>query len=377
MKVLFITHYASLTSGSNRSMLQLIKELKNNYKVDINVLLPKKGELCDELRLIDVPFFVMHYWPYKFENRSLRHLPKMLFNFISIGRLFHIFKKNNYDIIHINSSVLDIGVYLKLFKKTKHIMHFREYGEFDYHLIPYWGYKYESFVYKHVDCGIAISKSIRDYYLEKDVCCKLKLIYNGIKIPNLKYISKHNNSVIQFCCIGFICKTKNQKIIIDAINYLVNVLNVSDFHLNILGTADEVYLEQLKQIICNNNLHQYITFHGYISQPSELLSSYDVGIMSSISEAFGRVTVEYLLHSLPVIASKCGANMEIVKERKNGLFFELNDVEGLAQCMNFFIKNKKQMVQMGKWGKEDAESRFSSVANTAHIYNLYTDIITK
>ena len=40
MKVLFITHCTTM-GGANQSMLQLIKELKTKYNVDIDVIIPK------------------------------------------------------------------------------------------------------------------------------------------------------------------------------------------------------------------------------------------------------------------------------------------------------------------------------------------------
>jgi glycosyltransferase involved in cell wall biosynthesis len=44
----------------------------------------------------------------------------------------------------------------------------------------------------------------------------------------------------------------------------------------------------------------------------------NIGLMCSRDEAFGRVTIEFMLHKMPVIASNSGANPELVINRING-----------------------------------------------------------
>ena len=64
-----------------------------------------------------------------------------------------------------------------------------------------------------------------------------------------------------------------------------------------------------------------------------------IGIVSSEYEAFGRVTIEYMLNGMIPIVSRSGANIEIVCDGVNGYLFELNDSKQLAQKIVMVIDN--------------------------------------
>ena len=62
--------------------------------------------------------------------------------------------------------------------------------------------------------------------------------------------------------------------------------------------------------------------------------------MLSKNEAFGRVTVEYMLQNLAVIASDAGANSEIIENGVSGLLYRLGDVDDLARKMIMYLEDK-------------------------------------
>ena len=51
MKILFIAHNSLLSGGANRSLLMVLKQLRLQYGVECNVVVPqKKGALIDALK---------------------------------------------------------------------------------------------------------------------------------------------------------------------------------------------------------------------------------------------------------------------------------------------------------------------------------------
>lgn len=57
-----------------------------------------------------------------------------------------------------------------------------------------------------------------------------------------------------------------------------------------------------------------IEFLGHRSDVNQLLQDAHIAVMASRCEAFGWVTVEYMMSGLAVIVSNTGANPEIVSE---------------------------------------------------------------
>src|SRR5689334_9632922 len=63
VRIAYITHYAELY-GANRSMLDLLLELRRRGEVTPFVLLPREGPLTEKLAAEHVPFAVIPWQPW-------------------------------------------------------------------------------------------------------------------------------------------------------------------------------------------------------------------------------------------------------------------------------------------------------------------------
>ncbi len=377
VRVLFITHVSTM-AGANRSMFQLIKELKEIYNVYPVVLCPyrnSKINIQDKLEEINVEFFELHIRFFKSPNPSL-------YSFISY--LKYLLKHRNYykrllhyrfDLIHSNSSVIDLGCYLSKQLKCKHVWHLREFGDLDYSLYPLGGILYERFVYRHADAFIAISEKVRKHFYNKINHRKISLIYNGIEEISFTKFAKHSNSIINFVCVGIIHPSKNQKEIVNAVSVLVNKYNQHGFHVTFIGIHSLPYVKELTELIKNNNIEDYISIHKEVDGVQDFLSNMDVGIMSSHAEAFGRVTVEYMLQKLLVIANDSGANPELIQDGVTGLIYEHGDYSSLANKMKEVISSPSIINKITNNALEQSRKKFLSTHNTKDIFSLYQKIL--
>ena len=98
----------------------------------------------------------------------------------------------------------------------------------------------------------------------------------------------------------------------------------------------------------------------------------DVGILPSISEAFGRVTIEYMLHNLLVIASNRGANIELIEHGKTGLLYDIDCTDSLAELMLWCVQNKQTVLKIAEQGKNMAEKCYTAEINADNIMKIYT-----
>lgn len=379
IKVLFVTHVAGM-AGANRSMFQLIKELKEDYNVFSAVLGPpcdpdkitikkKLDEIHVEYIETRVVFFKQHKPTIKSFFRYLRFLHSQRF-------LYKKLKPYKFDIVHSNSGVIDLGAYISKQLKSKHIWHLRDFGDKDYSLYPVGGKLYEKYTYRHADAFIAISKAIQDHYQRIINPQKIHLIYNGIEEVEDRFIAKHQNKQIEFLCAGIITSGKNQMEIVKAADELINKRNITKFHVTLVGFQDEEYVCSIIKTINNNNLNNYFTILKETDGIKELASTMDVGIMCSNTEAFGRVTVEYMLQNLIVIANNHGANPEIINNGRTGYLYTANSYISLADKMQNIIEMPKFPTEISKSGMLSAKSHFLSIHNTNNIFQLYCSLLT-
>lgn len=103
----------------------------------------------------------------------------------------------------------------------------------------------------------------------------------------------------------------------------------------------------------------------------EILTTMDVGVMPSLKEAFGRVTVEYMLAGLLTIGSNTGGTKEIIVDNKTGYLYEIGNTRQLADILKKTINDKDMRVSMGKHSKNYALNTFGIKSTADKVFNLY------
>ena len=380
MRVLYITHATDL-SGANRSMLQLIRELRQNHGVDPFVVFPKiDEELGRNIRNVcvdeQIPYLEHHVTNFK-KKKPISIIKKayfVVFNTIYILLIYRKLRKHPFDLVHTNTSVNDTGAYLAKLLKCPHVWHLREYGDLDFGLYSLLGKEYERRVYKKASVFIAISKSIQNHFQNVIDTSKIKLVYNGIMPVGKSLCSKHDSPILQICMVGRVEENKNQMEALKALAILKKRGGQS-FHLTIIGRENESYKNELMRFITDNNLDSFVDIIGVRQDVPNILSKMDVGLMLSTSEAFGRVTIEFMMQNLTVVATKAGANEELIQHGKTGFLYSLGDISALAEILNSLIMDRKLVNEIANNGAKFAKENFTSQINSDKIYNIYKDII--
>ena len=109
---------------------------------------------------------------------------------------------------------------------------------------------------------------------------------------------------------------------------------------------------------------------GFRNDVIDILKKMDVGIITSLSEAFGRVTIEFMLSSMPVIGTNSGGTKEIVIEGETGYLYNVGDVNKLASCMQYYIEHHDYIMKDGLKGRNRAINMFSLDATVNNIYEI-------
>lgn len=384
MKVLFVTHYSGYM-GANRSLLQLVNGLKTSFDIAPLVVLPGLGEFSDRLQKENIPFIVMknYYSLYVNDGRwsNLIHSIKgiiceMLNVLIAFYFSSFVLRKERISLVHTNTSATNIGAYLAFFLQVKHIWHIREFLVLHYGLMFPWGRTIQRCIVNRLsDKVIPISLAVKRFLLSFIPESKIRLVYNGFSITPLVRKRQKEDGLIGIVLVGLIHPSKNQKLVVEAINSLLQK-GVSHFHLTIVGNPDPLHIDYYESIIDYIKLYKlepYITFAGYVSDVQSILSTMHIGILASENEAFGRVTVEYMLNGLTPIALKSGGSIEIITDGIDGFLFE--DVEQLANILYSLITERNTITQISNAAYKSAANRFSISNTISELYHCYIDVL--
>lgn len=374
MNLLFFTHEKEY-GGASRALITLIEDLKKDC--NIYVVVPfKKAKIINELKRLDVNVINCFYswWQYPKELGLFKKIVfKFLYRFNFVGKfiLKRKIRKLNIDIIHSNTSVIDIGSIIAHELNIKHIWHFREFTgkHLDFVCGKEKAYKY---INDSKDRIVYISKAIRDFY-EKYINKELGvLIYDGI--PKKYEIDKKykKKSIITFLLASTLEKNKGQELCLKA-TYILKKDNINNFKLLLAGGNPSGYLDHLKDLIEKYNISNNVEYIGFVNNMNELRKNVDVELMCAPREAFGLVTAEAMLAGNAVIGSNSGATKEIVKDGITGYLYNYEDASDLAKKMKLIIENPGDIKKFGIEGKKRILNNFSSEKNYKKILTLYKE----
>jgi glycosyltransferase involved in cell wall biosynthesis len=91
-------------------------------------------------------------------------------------------------------------------------------------------------------------------------------------------------------------------------------------------------------------------------------------------EPFGLVLLEAMAASRPVVASKAGGPLEIVREAETGMLAEPGSARAHADCLCSLLRDPARRESMGREGRLRVESQFSAATFARRLHAIYADI---
>ena len=185
-----------------------------------------------------------------------------------------------------------------------------------------------------------------------------EVIFNGFETYKKSINSRELTNVFGF--IGQVNKTKGIELILESFSNL----SESSWKLLIAGAVDEKYLKHLNKI--NNSIQ--IEYLGYMDS-SKFFEMIDVLIVPSLwNEPFGRVVIESILYSKPVIASNMGGIPELLINNKQFIFRpKVKELRTLIQKIilnsNFLDEFKFEKTYLEKFNIKNTVQQYLELFN--------------
>lgn len=379
MRVLYITHCTDM-SGANKSMLQMIKELRDNYGVIPFVVYPKYHDpslynISEAIKNEGIEGCAIRLTWFQRKQTDIFHkIHFLLSSVISVIVILFRFGNQKFDLVHSNSSVMDTGVFVAKLMKIPHVWHFREVASISFHAKSILGSKYQKWVYSLSDSIIAISENVKKEFENTVPLSKTVVIQNGILPVEVLKFPDYDTGKYDICIVGRVEENKNQLEGVKAIE-LLSKEGYDNVMLHIVGNSNTSYGKLVKNYIDSHNLNEIVLMHGARYDINDFLCDMNIGLMLSRHEGFGRVTIEYMMHKLCVIASNTSANPEIIIDGENGLLYSIGDCNDLKEKIRMLLSDISGMKRMSERGYRDAMTKYTSVINSAKVYNLYKSLI--
>jgi glycosyltransferase involved in cell wall biosynthesis len=108
-----------------------------------------------------------------------------------------------------------------------------------------------------------------------------------------------------------------------------------------------------------------------------LLQGLDCFVLPSLAEGVSNTILEAMATALPVIATRVGANGELVQDGKTGQLVPASDSEALARAMVQYMSDPAMAVRHGRAGRQVAERRFSLDRMVDDYHRLYSELVER
>lgn len=320
MKVLYIASGTGIAGGATKSFIAMICQAQN-HGIEFEVVCPDENGLTQWLRDRNIKVHVVHFrhvrLPY-FDTLSekIKWLPRLAhdfwINFRARKGVKRIAKEFAPDLVHENSSVINVGYYASKAIGVPDIVHIREYGYLDFRLIlPGRKSRLKS---PHVS-SISITKDIQRH-LHQDSKANATQIYDGIVKASDFRIKEDKQR--WFLYAGRIEHAKGIEDLLHAyVEYAKSVDNPVPLY--VCGRCDDpAFLENMKSIVAQDGLDSKVVWLGERADVADFMYNAAATIIPSRFEGLGRVMPEAMANGSLCVARYTGGTKE---QLDNGLQF--------------------------------------------------------
>jgi len=319
----------------------------------------------------------------------LQNKINIFYDLLALFELISLINKKEYKIVHTHNSKAGIlGRIAANICRVPVIIHTQHSCVFKYGTLNYIQKKFYYFLEKisakFTDKIIYISDSLKREFIEAKIGSERNsvVIYSGIVVERykMKVGVLEKNELLGLrkdeFIVGVISRLepgKGNEFVIRAIPKIIHKFPNIKF-VFIGDGSQRDYLENLAEAL---GVKEKILFLGLRKDVADLLQMFDIVCLASLYEGMGRVLLEAQAAGRPVVATRIGGIIDIVKDNKTGFLVASKDVDALAEAIIKLAGDRRLRKQMSEEARRFVDYRFSSAKMVVDIFNVYEELVLK
>ena len=236
---------------------------------------------------------------------------------------------------------------------------------------------------------IPVSRWVMNHMVQRGVPPgNMRVLYDGITPSTITparppeailraYGVQQNQPIVGI--VGNVREWKGQEIVVRALIEVAKI--IPDMVCFIVGAAtheDKPYLDRLHALVKTAGIESNVRFTGYQPDPASFINIMRVVLHGSIQpEPFGMVILEAMAQRKPVIGSRAGGPVEMIREGETGYTYPPGDAAALATYIIELAKDPEKARQMGESGYKRLMESFTLHGFIHDIHSLYRTVLSK
>ncbi|MCO5060630.1 MAG: glycosyltransferase [Kiritimatiellae bacterium] len=131
----------------------------------------------------------------------------------------------------------------------------------------------------------------------------------------------------------------------------------------------------LEALVSQLGIRNSVHFVGECNEVPALLGPCEIGVLvPNRNEGLSNTILEYMAAGLPVVATDCGGNRELVEEGRTGYIVRPGDANALADRLIALLNNPQLARHMGAAGRSVVEANHRPAAVAERFATLYREV---
>ncbi len=360
--------YKLNAGGAENGIINLCNTIDTNQFIPYIITFKPDGELTFKLNQSKTKLIEL--------NKRNGNDPRLIY------WLYKIFKKENIHIVHTHAwGTLVEGILSAKLARVHVIIH-GEHGTIEQrkrNIIV------QRYFWNLTDCIISISSSLKKRLIDtigfKDTE-KIIPVVNGVDTEKFYPVEDKNKCRKQLGLpenafiigtVGRLVPVKDQKTLIKTLAILKK--DIKNIICVIVG--DGPLYNELKEFARALYVEKSVYFPGVRKDINTVMSSFDVFTLTSLSEGISNTILEAMACGLPIVATKVGGTVEIIKHEENGILVPPQQPEILAEKIKLLIDNHELIKKYSNTARQWAVEKFSLKKITKQYESIYLKYLKK
>lgn len=299
---------------------------------------------------------------------------KRLFDVSAIMRLLEFIRREQIDLIHAHSSSLFLGATLCLLNPRLRLVWHDHFGLQGIKSRPV--YLYLLFA-KRANAVFSVTRELAHWSVQSLGLAKERVLYlpNFVEAQQPLSISLDlpGTAGKRLVCVANIRLQKDHLTLLRALAQVVKV--EPQCHLILVGAENDPHLaNQARQESQRLGLASNVSWVGPREDVTLILANCDIGILSSVSEGFPVVLLEYGRAGLAVVATQMGECAEILENGNAGILVPPSNPDSLAAALLRLLKTSALRTQLGERLNERVKQNYSAETIVNQVCQVYEQI---
>lgn len=338
--ILFVSPTGALTNGAEVAGYHLMKYLVENGCVVTNAYSEayRRVSITEadsyDARMRDAGIFIekvdFGWWVPSDESNFVAEA-------VATQQLVSIVERRNIDLVITNTSNMPWGALAAGMTNVRHVWLLHEFPTENFSWLAN-KYNFIADFSDRIYCASkTLSRRIRNEVVQSGRDAEVAHFYPFTEVKHVK-VRDADDMAARLVCIGNVDPRKNQAELIRALGVLHREHKA--LPLILIGAChDTDYLAELRELIVELQVGEFVEFAGFNSDPWSLISNSDIVVQSSTSEVFSLVICEGAKLGLPMILSNNPAATEISNLLDVGHTYDLGNVAELVATIEGILNN--------------------------------------